>query len=99
MCIALVGGMDRATRDYQRAAQSFGVDLYHFERDCPSMAQKLNGMDGIIIFTNRISHRERHKAVENARDAGIPVIMCHSCGVSSLKRCLEGICVKVKSVQ
>ena len=99
MCIALVGGMDRATRDYQRAAQLFGVDLHHFERDRPSMTQKLEGMDGIIIFTNRISHGARHKAVEKARNAGIPVLMCHSCGVSSLKRCLEGICLQVKSVQ
>lgn len=99
MSIGLVGGMDRATRDYQRAAQSFGVDLHHFERDCPSLERRLNGMDGIIIFTNRISHRARHKAVEKAKGEGIPILMCHSCGVSSLKRCLEGISMQVKSVQ
>ncbi len=88
MCVALVGGMDRAKREYERAADKHGIDLRHFERSCPSFEKRLNGMDAIIIFTNRISHDARKTAISKGNSMGIPVLMCHSSGISSLKRCL-----------
>lgn len=94
MCIALIGGMDRASRDYQRIAGEYGATLRHFERSCPSFEKRLNGADAIIIFTNRISHEARKIALSKGKDACIPVLMCHSCGISSLKRCLEVVTKK-----
>lgn len=92
MCIALVGGMGRLKRRYERRAAECGVDLYHFERVCTGLEKKLNGMDAIVIFTNMVSHNAKKRALTKARSAGIPVVMCHSCGVSSLDRCLK--CIK-----
>ena len=91
MCIALVGGMDRTARHYETAAMKYGVDLHHFESDGPRFEQKLSGMDGIVIFTNRISHSARKRALSKGQSKGIPILMCHSCGISSLKRCLDEI--------
>ncbi len=91
MSIAVVGGMDKLRGDYRRVAVRYGVSLYHFERDCPRLKERLGGMDAIIVFTYRVSHNAREKALSKKRE-GIPVLMCHSTGsVSSLKKCFEGI--------
>ncbi|MBB5021528.1 hypothetical protein HNR37_000840 [Desulfurispira natronophila] len=42
-----------------------------------------------MIFTNKVSHNARKLALEAARADNIPVMMCHSCGVSTLKDCLK----------
>lgn len=91
MCVALIGGMDRLKRDYQRIGGKYGAEIRHFEKRCPYLEQKLLSVDAIIVFTDKVSHDARNIAVSTGRGAGIPVLMCHSCGVSSLKRCLEGI--------
>lgn len=91
MSIALVGGMDKLRGDYRRVAVRYGVSLHHFERDCPRLEERLGGVDAIIVFTYRVSHNAREKALSKKRE-GIPVLMCHSTGsVSSLKKCFEGI--------
>ncbi len=91
MCVALIGGMDRLKREYQRTGSKYGAEIRHFERRCPYLEQKLGSVDAIIVFTDKVSHDARNIAVSKGRDAGIPVLLCHSCGVSSLRRCLEGI--------
>ncbi|HLA48748.1 MAG: hypothetical protein A2W77_05425 [Nitrospinae bacterium RIFCSPLOWO2_12_39_16] len=88
MCVALIGGMDRLKREYERTADGYDIDLRHFARGCPSFEKRLNGMDTIIIFTNRISHDARKVAIAKGNSMGVPVLMCHSSGISSLKRCL-----------
>ena len=44
----------------------------------------------MIVFTNKISHEAKRKAVQVARSRNIPLQMVHSCGVSSLRECLKG---------
>jgi hypothetical protein len=86
--------MDRLKSSYERAATEYGVFLRHFERDCPRLKDRLNKMDAIVVFTNMVSHEARKKALATGRASGVPVVMCHSCGMSSLKRCLECIMKK-----
>lgn len=40
------------------------------------------------VFTNKVSHRVRNEALNMAKSRNIPVHMCHSCGVCSLRTCL-----------
>ncbi len=91
MCVALVGGMDRLKRRYEMTALARGVDLRHFERSCPRFEEKMEGVDAIIIFTNRISHNARKRALSKGAALGVPVLMYHSSGLSSLRRCLDEI--------
>jgi hypothetical protein len=83
--------MDRLKRGYERTAKEYGVLLRHFCRGCPRFDERLKGMDAIVIFTNMVSHNAKKRAFSKGKAAGIPVFMCHSCGLSSLKRCLKGI--------
>lgn len=89
MCAALIGGMDRLKRDYIRAAKDGGVKLRCFNGSERGITDQLGKPDMLIIFTNMISHEARKKALSVAKTRNIPLHMLHSCGVSSLRECLE----------
>lgn len=93
MSIVLVGGMDRLGEKYQKEARRHGQDLQIFSQDEQTMCSKIRNADAVVIFTNMVSHRARHKAVNTARKEGIPVFMHHSCGVCSLRECLK--CLRI----
>ncbi len=89
MCAALIGGMDRLKRDYMSAAQQHGVTLRWFNGGECSIESKLGSPDMLIMFTNMISHEARKKVMSVAKEQNIPLHMLHSCGVSSLRGCLQ----------
>ncbi|HDQ40381.1 MAG TPA: DUF2325 domain-containing protein [Desulfonatronum sp.] len=90
MCATLIGGMDRLKQDYLRTAKKAGVDLKIFTGQENTIAAQLGKSERIIIFTNKISHRAKNEAMHVAKTRNIPVHMLHSCGVSTLRRCLYG---------
>lgn len=49
---------------------------------------KIGNPDAVIVFTNKISHEAKRKAMQLARSRQIPIHLVHSCGVSSLRSCL-----------
>lgn len=89
MCVTLVGGMDRLKKDYEEVARQGGATLRHIHRNERNFEDKIGTPDAIIVFTNKISHEARRKAVRHARARRIPISLVHSCGVSSLRECLE----------
>lgn len=89
MSIILVGGMDRLGDNYQKEAQSQGMELRIFSQAAQNMASKIKNADAVVIFTNKVSHRARNQAVSAAKKQGIPVYMHHACGVCTLRECLD----------
>lgn len=89
MCAAVIGGMDRLKRDYINAAKRQGIKLKVFTGKENKIAPKLGRADLVILFTNQLSHAARKDVVNYAKSNDIKVAMSHSCGVSSLRRCLE----------
>lgn len=89
MCIALIGGMDRLERHYIEEAKKMGVDLRVFTRQEANIGSKIKNADAMVIFTNKVSHKVKAQAIKEARSNGIPVHMQHSCGVCSLRNCLD----------
>ena len=89
MCIALIGGMDRLERHYIEEAKKMGVDLRVFTRQEANIGSKIKNADAMVIFTNKVSHKVKAQAIKEARANGIPVYMQHSCGVCSLRSCLD----------
>ncbi|MBQ3058861.1 MAG: DUF2325 domain-containing protein [Desulfovibrio sp.] len=88
MCVTLIGGMDRLKPDYTAAAKAGGHTLKCISRNERNFVDKIGNPDRIIIFTNKISHEAKRKALQHARSHNIPIDMVHSCGVSSLRDCL-----------
>jgi hypothetical protein len=93
MCIALLGGMDRLGKHYLEEAGRVGIDLKVFSRDEVNIGSKIKNVDAMVIFTNKVSHNMKSKALKEARAKGIPVYMHHSCGICSLRECLN--CLRV----
>ncbi len=89
MCIALIGGMDRLTRHYIEEALKMGIELRVFTRQEVNIGPKIRNTDAMVIFTNKVSHNVKARAVREAKANGIPVHMQHSCGVCSLRSCLD----------
>jgi len=87
MCVALIGGMDRLKSSYIYEAKKFGIELkvYSQYKRKSNRATKIGGVDAMVIFTNKVSHRAREDVVNIAKEKNIPVSMCHSCGVSTLR--------------
>lgn len=88
MCVALIGGMDRLERDYENEAERHGVHLKVFTKAKVGLAARLKSVDAVVVFTGKTSHRIRNEAISTAKSKNIPVVMCHSCGVCSLRECL-----------
>lgn len=89
MCIAVIGGMNRLERHYQAEATRAGIDLKVFNSSEVKLAAKLKNVDALLIFTNKVSHRARKEALKAVKDRSIPVYQHHSCGVCTLRDCLN----------
>lgn len=90
MCVTLIGGMDRLHPEYMAAAREGGHSLKCISRNECNFVDKLGNPDVLIVFTNKVSHEARRKAMRVARSRKIPIQLVHSCGVSSLRECLLG---------
>jgi ABC-type uncharacterized transport system substrate-binding protein len=91
MCVALIGGMDRLERHYKNEAEKFGIELKVFNTSAVGITSKVKSVNALVIFTNKVSHRAREEAVNMARSRNIPVYQYHSCGVCTLRVCLNCI--------
>lgn len=95
MCIALIGGMDRLERHYRNEAERSGVEVMVFNRADTGLAAKIRNVDALVVFTNKVSHRARQEAMNAAKSRNIPVFFYHSCGVCTLRDCIN--CLKSRS--
>lgn len=89
MCITLVGGMDRLKPDYMQTCKEAGHEVKCITKNERNFTGKIGNPNLILVFTNKISHSARDKAILIAKRKGIPLEMLHSCGVSSLKQFLR----------
>ena len=89
MSIVLVGGMARLERHYREEAKKFGIKLRTFNAAQAGLERKIATVDAVVIFTNKVSHQARNQAMTAARENDIPVLMHHSCGVCTLRECLQ----------
>lgn len=89
MSITLIGGMDRLQHDYIEAAKSMGHTLRCIAHNERNFQGKIGAPDMLIVFTNKVSHEAKRKAVQVAKNRGLPLRLAHSCGISTLRDCLK----------
>jgi len=87
--IALIGGIDRLEKHYIDEAGKLGVSLRVFNRTKANIAEKIQNLDAVVIFTNKVSHITKREVMHVAKSKNIDVLMCHSCGICSLRDCIE----------
>jgi len=93
MNIALIGGIDRLEQHYVEEGTRAGIDLRVFNSSEANIGVKLKHADALVVFTNKVSHKMKKQAVAAAKANDIPVYLHHSCGVCTLRECLN--CLKI----
>lgn len=88
MTVAIIGGLNRLNEQYARLAKEENLDLRVFNRLTPSLQKRIEQMDGVILFTNLISHKAARHVYKLARDNKINLICCHKCSVSAVRSCV-----------
>ena len=91
MSVAIIGGLDRLKRSYEKECRDRGFYAKVFSQRIPNMARRMDGVKRILIFTGTVAHPMVTEAVRVAKENNIPVDRCHSSSISALKRCLNGI--------
>ncbi len=91
MSVAILGGLDRLKNSYEKECRGRGFDARVFSQRVPNLAQRMNGVNRIVIFTGTIAHPMVTEAVRVAKIQNIPVDRCHSSSLSALKRCLNRV--------
>jgi len=89
MCIAVIGGMDRLEKHYIEEASKLGVKLKVFTKLEKDLHKKIGNVDAVVVFTNKVSHELKESMRKSFSVKKCPCLMCHSCGVSSLRKCIE----------
>ncbi len=89
MSIVLIGGMDRLAQHYRREAKKHGHQITIYSTENSKIAKSIKAADAVVLFTNKVSHGARNKAVDSAKKQGVPVYMYHSCGLCTLRNCFE----------
>ena len=91
MSIAVIGGMDRLKRFYEKKGFEFGYKVKVFSQQVPNIRKRLTGVKGVILFTNTVSHNLVKEVVHVSRKHGIPVERSHSSSLSGLQRGLKSL--------
>jgi len=84
--------MERLRGCYIREARKSGIRLKVFNRPDIDLKDKLGHADAVVVFTNKVSHEAKRVVMKTARKRDIPVYVHHSCGLCSLRDCLN--CLK-----
>ena len=92
--IALIGGIERLGRRYRDEAEGLGIRLRVYNEAATALAGRVSNVDAVVIFTNKVSHRAKREAASIAKARNIPLVMSHSCGVCTLRHCLN--CIRNK---
>ena len=81
--------MERLERHYRQEAAQVGIELRVFNESEVNLGAKLQQVDALLIFTNKVSHQLKKQAMNAVKGRPIPVFMEHSCGVCTLRDCLN----------
>ena len=73
MSIAIIGGLDRLRRSYEKECRNRGFDASVFSQRIPNMARRMNGVQRILIFTGTVAHPMVTEAVRVGKEQNIPV--------------------------
>lgn len=88
MSIAIIGGLDRLKRSYERQARDLGYKVKFFGRKVPNLGKRISKVNGIVILTGMVAHQMVAEVNRTARLRGIPVFHIPTSSAAGLKKYL-----------
>jgi hypothetical protein len=89
MSIVLIGGHDRMHREYKGICEERGHSLKVYTQRPVGFEKVIGRPDGIVLFTNTVSHQMVKVAVKVAKNRNIPILRSHSSSATSLGEILK----------
>lgn len=84
MSIVLIGGHERMKERYATNAKKMGHKMKVMSKMEASFARRIGSPDGIIIFTNTVSHKMVRVTESMAKKNGVPIVKCHTSSQNAL---------------
>lgn len=89
MSIVIVGGYDRMHDTYKNIGSRYGHRLKIFSQMPTKFEKVIGAPDGIVLFTDMVSHKMMIKTIKEAKRKNIPVIRCHGSSACSLENSIK----------
>jgi hypothetical protein len=77
---------------YADICKGYGCKAKVFTKEKGTLKKKIGMPDLVILFTNTVSHKMVHSAVDEARRKSIPVCRSHSSSAAALENILKQYC-------
>lgn len=92
MTIAIIGGLDRLKGEYTKLADEHeDMDIRVFSQSKPKLGSRLADVDGVVLFTNLVSHNAAKQVYRMARANKIELVCSHSGGISAARSCVTAL--------
>lgn len=89
MSIIIVGGHDKMVTLYRELCEKRGHRAKVYTQLPAQFEKQLGHPDGIILFTEKVSHKMARVVVQKARRNSIPILRSHTSSATSLEALLH----------
>ena len=89
MSVVIIGGNECMVCRYESICKKHGCKAKVFVKEKSGFAKQIGKPDLMVLFTNTVSHKMVHSALDEARRSNIPVARIHSASAAALTQVLE----------
>lgn len=89
MSVVIIGGNECMVCQYEEICRKHGCKAKVFVKEKSAFKKKLGTPDLMILFTNTVSHKMVHCAVNEAKRNKIPIARAHSSSSAALTNVLN----------
>ncbi|TCK92831.1 hypothetical protein EDC19_1987 [Natranaerovirga hydrolytica] len=89
MSVIIVGGHDRMHKEYKNIGSKYGHKVKVYTQRPANFNKMIGHPDGIVLFTNAVSHNMVRIALKEAKKKNIPVMRCHNSSGVAMEEMLK----------
>lgn len=89
MNIVIVGGNDCMVCQYKNLCKEYNCRSKVFTQMNGTLKNKIGSPDMLVLFTNTVSHKMVHCAMNEAKRQNVVVVRSHSSSMSALRHILQ----------
>jgi len=91
MTISVVGGKEHLKTHYEKAIKARGHKMKLLLQNSRRLYKNVGNVNGIIIFTDNVSHNAAWSLTKHAKTVEIPIVRGSTSSIASLKKCINEI--------
>lgn len=89
MTVAIIGGIKKLEKHYPAIAREYGIKPRPFNAYKGDLTKRIQKVDGIILFTNCVSHQAAKKVYKLARAKNKCLICQDNCSLTATEQCFR----------